>query len=97
MPDNDDLFQPVSYDSDEAGRVVEAMRCIEAFTARFNARDLAGTDSCMHFPHIILSGERLVIWSEPGQLPAPFFEDLDRHIRCRALGYKAAFVLSVQR
>lgn len=56
----------------------EAIACIDSFTDAFNARDLAGMDACLHFPHIILSGEQLVIWEEGRQLPANFFNDLER-------------------
>jgi ribosomal protein S18 acetylase RimI-like enzyme len=53
-----------------------AIACVEAFTERFNARDAAGMDDLLHFPHVILDGERLVVWKAPGQLPADFFEGL---------------------
>jgi len=36
-------------------------------------------DSCLHFPHVILSGEQLVICNEPGNLPESFFHDLERN------------------
>lgn len=58
--------------------VSQAISCIDAFTDAFNARDLARMDACLHFPHIILSGEQLVIWEAGGQLPASFFDDLER-------------------
>ncbi len=58
--------------------IANAMACVEAFTGRFNARDLEGMDFCLHFPHIILSAEQLVIWTGPGNLPASFFDDLQR-------------------
>lgn len=78
MTDADRLFQPRSDDADDATVIAEAVRCIEQFTDRFNARDLAGMDALLHFPHVILSGEQLVIWDEAGQLPASFFDDLAR-------------------
>lgn len=78
MSDSEDLFQPVPHDSDDADMTMKALHCVEAFAACFNARDSAGMDSCLHFPHIILSGEHLVIWSEPGQISTSFFEDLER-------------------
>ena len=53
-----------------------ALACIAAFTERFNARDLVGMDAALHFPHLILTGEHLVIWKAPGQLPPGFFEEL---------------------
>lgn len=54
--------------------IAAAVACVEAFTERFNARDPAGMDGLLHFPHVILDGERLVVWKTPGQLPADFFE-----------------------
>ena len=58
---------------------VKAIECIEAFTERFNARDLAGMDAMLHFPHAIVSGKEfkeLIVWEQPGQMPASFFDDL---------------------
>ncbi|WP_293403158.1 GNAT family N-acetyltransferase [Phenylobacterium sp.] len=56
--------------------IAAAIACVEAFTERFNARDAAGMDSLLHFPHVILDGERLIVWKTAGQLPADFFERL---------------------
>ncbi len=56
--------------------IAAAIACVEAFTERFNARDAAGMDDLLHFPHVILDGERLIVWKTPGQLPADFFEGL---------------------
>lgn len=78
MTNADALFQPARRADNDAVMVEEAIRCVEAFTSRFNARDLAGMDALLHFPHIILSGERLLVWNEAGNLPASFFEDLHR-------------------
>lgn len=79
MTRTDTLFQPrPDITTPEADMIAQAIACVEAFTARFNARDLAGMDARLHFPHIILSGEQLVIWNGPGQLPASFFDDLER-------------------
>lgn len=56
--------------------VAAAIACVEAFTERFNARDAQGMDDLLHFPHLILAGEKLTIWKTPGQLPPRFFDDL---------------------
>jgi hypothetical protein len=72
------LFVPVDDDIGEAAMVSAAIECVEAFTDRFNARDLEGMDARLHFPHVILSGEQLVIWDKPGQLPSTFFDDLSK-------------------
>lgn len=78
MTNADALFQPTPHTDDDNAMIARAIQCVEAFTERFNARDLNGMDAYLHFPHIILSGEQLVIWSEPGNLPATFFDDLHR-------------------
>lgn len=78
MPDPHALFLPPLDDPDEAAMTRGALDCIDSFTGRFNARDLAGMDAQLHFPHLILSGEQLVIWEQPGRLPASFFADLTR-------------------
>lgn len=74
----DSLFQPVYQGHGDAEAVAAAIACVEAFTTCFNARDLTGMDACLHFPHIILSGHRMLIWSEAGQMPLSFFDDLHR-------------------
>src|SRR5689334_12169686 len=81
MTKADALFRPARHADDDAMTIAEAVRCVETFTERFNARDLNGMDADLHFPHVILSGEQLVIWTEPGNLPASFFDDLDRDTR----------------
>lgn len=65
---------PQANGGDDAAR--QAIECVEAFTARFNARDLAGMDGLLHFPHAILSGEKLIVWDHPGQHAATFFDEL---------------------
>ncbi|WP_027801124.1 hypothetical protein [Paraburkholderia dilworthii] len=73
MTDANALFIPHD-DIDEPEMTRAALACIDGFTACFNARDLNGMDAHLHFPHVILSGEQLVIWERPGQLPAHFFD-----------------------
>lgn len=71
-------FPPAPCTDNGTAAVEAALRCIEAFTECFNARDVGGMDACLHFPHIILHGEQLVIWNQPGNLPVSFFDDLER-------------------
>lgn len=59
-----------------AEAVAAAIACIEAFTERFNARDPAGMDATLHFPHLILADEKLLIWKAPGQVSAAYFDEL---------------------
>lgn len=56
--------------------IAAAIACVEAFTERFNARDPAGMDALLHFPHVILDGERLTVWKTLGQLPDGYFDGL---------------------
>lgn len=53
-----------------------ALACLDAFTGAFNARDPAGMDAQLHFPHVIMTGGALTVWKAPGQLPLSFFDDL---------------------
>jgi hypothetical protein len=53
-----------------------ALACVEAFTERFNACDPAGMDATLHFPHLILADEHLVIWKTPGQVSQAYFDEI---------------------
>src|SRR4051794_9659559 len=70
------MFHPPHDRDDPATIIRDAIATIDAFAERFNARDLAGMDALLHFPHIILSGEKLIIWDEPGQVDPGYFADL---------------------
>lgn len=76
MSSADRVFQPVSDNIGDQDKIASALSCIEAFTACFNARDLDGMDARLHFPHLILSAEKFILWQKPGQLPDGFFDDL---------------------
>ena len=77
MSTGPDLFLPTPSDaSDVAQAVQQALTCLDAFTACFNAGDLAGMDARLHFPHIILSDAQMLVWEGPGQLPMDFFDRL---------------------
>jgi hypothetical protein len=78
MSDLSTVFIPASDGADPDTMVRAAVATADAFTDRFNARDLAGMDALLHFPHVILSGEKLIVWEAPGQMPSAFFEDLAR-------------------
>ena len=62
---------------------------------RFNARDLVGMDALLHFPRVILSGEQLVIWQEPGHPPPSFFEDLAASTGWHHTAYQAKHAVEV--
>lgn len=35
-------------------------------------------DALLHFPHAVLSAEKLIVWQSKGNLPPNFFDDLAR-------------------
>lgn len=53
-----------------------ASKCLDRFTACFNACDTDGMDGELHFPHIMLSGSERLVWREAGQHPIDFFAKL---------------------
>ncbi len=55
-----------------------ALECLDRFGEYFEKEDLQGMDSCFHFPHYIISGNEVICWNEPGQLPKEFFRDLKK-------------------
>ncbi|MGY3485691.1 hypothetical protein ACVW1C_003574 [Bradyrhizobium sp. USDA 4011] len=48
MGNADNLFQPHADGLDDVTMIAAAIRCIDNFTDRFNARDLAGMDALLH-------------------------------------------------
>lgn len=52
----------------------EALAAINAYMDAFNARDVAGTDAALHFPHARLASGTLRILEQPGSNPPDFFE-----------------------
>jgi len=56
--------------------IADAESCLDGFTAAFNARDRAGMDAHLHFPHVMFSGAQRIVWEKPGQLPVDFFDKL---------------------
>jgi len=59
-----------------------ASACLDRFTAHFNACDLAGMDTELHFPQVLVSGAEVVVWEAPGRHPDDFFD------RLRASGWR---------
>lgn len=76
MSDYSKFFKPTGAAESAAGSVRAAEACLEGFTACFNARDRAGMDAHLHFPHVMFSGSELLVWDRPGQLPDDFFDRL---------------------
>ena len=56
--------------------VQQASACPDRFTASFNACDVVGMDSVLHFPYVMLSGAQQLVWTTAGQHPADFFDKL---------------------
>ena len=61
-----------SQDATETEGVID---CLKRFFERYNDRDLAGMDDCLHFPHIILGVDDHTVWTERGQLAENYFEE----------------------
>lgn len=71
------LFVKPPPSGESAPALIEAASaCLDRFTARFNARDPAGMDSELHFPHLMFSGAERLTWLQVGQHPRDFFESL---------------------
>ena len=45
-----------SDNSIDPDAVEEASRCLDQFTAAFNALDLVGMEAQLYFPHVMISG-----------------------------------------
>ena len=80
MADLSSTFLPTADGADPDEMARAAIATADAFTERFNARDPTGMDALLRFPHVILSGEKLVVWDAPGRMPPTFFDDLARTI-----------------
>jgi hypothetical protein len=78
MSDYAKVFKPTASGESAAEMIRAAEACLDSFTACFNARDRAGMDAHLHFPHIMFSGSERLVWEEPGQLPDDFFDNLIR-------------------
>jgi hypothetical protein len=76
MSDYSVFFEPLANGESAAELIAGAEACLESFTACFNARDHAGMDRHLHFPHVMFSGAERLVWEKPGQLPERFFDEL---------------------
>ena len=65
-----------SDNSIDPDAVEEASRCLDQFTAAFNALDLVGMEAQLYFPHVMISGAHTLIWDTPNQHPSDFFQRL---------------------
>ena len=66
----DDTDDIVAQTSEERS----ALEAVNAYMQAFNARDVAGTDAALHFPHVRLASGAVHILEAPGSLPVDFFE-----------------------
>jgi len=76
MTDYSEFFKPSASGASAAELIRAAEACLDGFTACFNARDRVGMDAHLHFPHVMFSGSRRLVWEKPGQLPDDFFDHL---------------------
>lgn len=81
MSDEHAIFRVFSGSTNPEDTVRQAITVVETFTSHFNNQNIAGMDALLHFPHIILAGESLVLWEAPGQVTQAFFDEL------KALGW----------
>jgi hypothetical protein len=51
-----------------------ALEAVDAYMRAFNARDVAGTDAALHFPHVRLASGKMRMMQAPGSMPEDFFE-----------------------
>jgi hypothetical protein len=70
------VFRSNKDNFDEDKIVKEALQCIETFADSFNREDIVTMDTCLHFPHYILSGNEMICWQKSGHITKKFFEDL---------------------
>jgi hypothetical protein len=59
--------------TDYSEAIAGAMRCLDAFMAAFNARDIAALDTTFNFPSVRLASGRLVL-IEPGYHTPQLFD-----------------------
>lgn len=71
-----DVFEPGSIKEEESSAITESLTCLQRFSDAFDAEDLNAMDAELHFPHHLLSGEEMIIWEKPGQMPETFFDEL---------------------
>ena len=78
MNDSIQIFKHKAQESQQETLIEGALECLSKFGKYFENEDLQGMDSCLHFPHYIISGNEVICWKEAGQLPPMFFEDLKK-------------------
>ena len=76
MADYIKVFKPGKTEQDKDELIRGALECLDVFGEHFNNSNIKGMDECCHFPHYLLSGNELICWEKPRQLPETFFEDL---------------------
>ena len=76
MTDFNRFVAPPDHGDPDGRSVAQASACLDCITAAFNACDVTGMDSALHFPHVMLSGAKQVVWLTAGQHPADFFDKL---------------------
>lgn len=78
MRDYMQIFSPEESTTSEQTQIQDVLNCYDAFGKYFNDEDLEGMDSCLHFPHYLVSGNEMLVWENKGQLPSCFFANLKK-------------------
>lgn len=78
MADYIQVFKTGKTEQDKDELVRGALVCLDVFGEHFNNANIKGMDGCCHFPHYLLSGNEMICWETPGQLPKTFFADLKK-------------------
>jgi hypothetical protein len=65
----DDSDDVVAETSEERS----ALEAVNAYMRAFNARDVAGTDAALHFPHVRLASGTVRVLKAPDSVPPDFF------------------------
>ena len=58
-------------------RAAICMELLDRFMRALNAHDAPGMDACMHFPHVRIAAEQVVVYEAAGQNPMDLFQRLE--------------------
>jgi hypothetical protein len=58
-------------------RAAICMDLLDRFMMALNAHDAVDMDACMHFPHVRIAAEQVVVYEAPGQNPMDLFQRLE--------------------
>lgn len=67
----------------------DTLDLLSRFTRAFNNRDAEEMDNCLHFPHIILAGNKETVWEKPNNLPPGYFDWLEQEFGWNHSNYQS--------